>query len=117
MDQIIIADLTVAYYVGVPERERSSLQKLLLTVEMSHDFTKSAKGDDLNQTIDYYAVTQRLLHFGDGKEWKLIEKLAVDIASMILKEFKPKSVTVEVKKFIIPEARHVAVRVTRRSRT
>jgi dihydroneopterin aldolase len=45
--------------------------------------------------------------------WKLIETLAVDIAQMILEEFGPRSVAVEVKKFIIPQARHVSVRVTR----
>jgi hypothetical protein len=31
----------------------------------------------------------------------------------VLKEFRPKTVSVEVKKFIIPQARHVAVRLTR----
>ncbi len=114
MDQIIISDLEVFYRVGVPDKERAKPQRLLLTVEISHDFTKAAKGDDLRQTIDYYAVTQRLLHFGEGKNWKLIEKLAVDIAKMILQEFRPKAVTVEVKKFIIPETRYVAVRARRK---
>ena len=73
----------------------------------------AATADELGDTIDYYAVTQRLLRFGDGVHWKLIETLAVDVAQMILEEFGPPSVTVEVKKFIIPEARHVSVRVTR----
>ena len=49
------------------------------------------------------------MKFGEGREWKLIEKLAADIADMILAEFKPQSVTVEVKKFPIPQARHVSV--------
>jgi dihydroneopterin aldolase len=52
------------------------------------------------------------LKFGEGREWKLIEKLAADIAAAILAEFQPQSVSVEVKKFIIPEARHVAVTLT-----
>ena len=49
------------------------------------------------------------LEFGDGKSWKLIEKLATDICKMILAEFKPQGVSVEVKKFPIPQARHVSV--------
>jgi hypothetical protein len=32
---------------------------------------------------------------------------------MILAEFRPDLVSVEVKKFILPEARHVSVRLTR----
>ena len=116
MDTITISDLEVSYHVGVPDKERAKAQRLLLTIEMTRDFTKAAKGDDLTQTIDYYAVSQRLLRFGEGKSWKLIEKLAVDIAAMILREFKPKTVTVEVKKFIIPEAKHVGVKIMRKRR-
>ena len=72
----------------------------------------AAQSDGIADTIDYYAVTQRLLKLGEGREWKLIEKLAADIAGLILAEFKPLAVTVEVKKFIIPEARYVAVKLT-----
>ena len=84
----------------MPDAERAQPQRLLLTVEMESDFSAAAKSDSIADTIDYFAVTQRLLKFGDGKSWKLIEKLAADIADMILAEFKPQSVTVEVKKFL-----------------
>lgn len=113
MDQIIIEDLAVDFCVGVPESERAQPQRLLLTVIMEHDFAAAAAGDDLTKTIDYYAVAQRLLGLGRGRNWKLIETLAVDIAELILREFAPSRVTVEVKKFIIHQARHVAARVTR----
>jgi dihydroneopterin aldolase len=80
---------------------------------MESDFSAAAKTDSIADTIDYFAVSQQLLKFGDGKSWKLIEKLAADICDMILSEFKPQSVTVEVKKFPIPQARHIAVSLTR----
>lgn len=114
MSQISIVDLEVFYRVGVPDAERARPQRLLLTVEMESDFSTAAKTDSIADTIDYFAVTQRLLKFGEGKSWKLIEKLAADIADAILSEFKPQSVTVEVKKFVIPQARHVSVAVTRK---
>jgi len=107
--QISIVDLEVFYRVGVPDAERATAQRLLLTLQLDHDFTAAARGDDLAGTIDYFAVSQRLLRFGEGRSWKLIEKLAVDIANTILIEFKPAAITVEVKKFIIPEARYVSV--------
>ena len=112
MTYIRIVDLEVHYCVGVPDEERQQPQRLLISVLMEHDFSLAAANDRLAQTIDYYAVTQRLLTLGEGREWKLIEKLAADIAGLILAEFKPLAVTVEVKKFIIPEARHVAVTLT-----
>jgi len=113
VDTITIADLEAHFRVGVPDAERARPQRLLITVEVQLDFSAAATADDLRQTIDYYAVSRRVLALGEGREWKLIEKLAADIASLVLKEFQPRSVTVEVKKFILPEARHVSVRLTR----
>jgi 7,8-dihydroneopterin aldolase/epimerase/oxygenase len=114
MPRISIVDLEVFYRVGVPDAERAQPQRLLLTVEMESDFSAATKTDSIADTIDYFAVTQRLLKFGDGREWKLIEKLAADIADTVLAEFKPAGVTVEVKKFVIPQARHVSVSYSKR---
>jgi dihydroneopterin aldolase len=111
-DTIVIRELEVWYHVGVPDAERADPQRLLLNIEMVHDFTAAAASDDLGATIDYFAVAQRLLTFGQQRSWKLIEKLATDLAAMILSEFAPASVAVEVRKFIIPEARYVAVKTT-----
>jgi dihydroneopterin aldolase len=111
MSKIRIVDLEVFYHVGVPDEERAQAQRLLLTVEMESDFSAAAKSDGIADTINYFSVTQRLLKFGEGRNWRLIEKLAADIADAVLAEFKPQAVTVEVKKFVIPQARYVAVRV------
>ena len=113
MDTITIRDLAVLFQVGVSDAERAKPQRLLLTVEIKGDFSAAATADDLRQTIDYYAVTQRLLKFGEGRQWKLIETLAVNIAEMVRSEFGAKEVAVEVKKFVISEARYVSVRVVR----
>jgi dihydroneopterin aldolase len=112
MATITIRDLEVFYHVGVPDRERSTPQRLLLTVRIAKDFSAAAAADDLSQTIDYHAVTQRLLRFGDGRSWRLIETLAMDIAQALSAEFAPSSVTVEVKKFVIAQTRYVSVQVT-----
>ncbi|MGA3284282.1 MAG: dihydroneopterin aldolase [Verrucomicrobiota bacterium] len=112
--KISIVDLEVFYRVGVPEAERAKPQRLLLTVEMDFDFSAAARSDDIRGTIDYFAVSQRLLKFGESRSWKLIEKLAADIADTVLSEFKPQSVTVEVKKFPLADARCVSVTVTQK---
>ena len=113
MSKTSIVDLEVFYRVGVPAAERARPQRLLLTVEMDCDFSAAAGSDNIRDTIDYFAVSQRLLKFGEGRSWKLIEKLAADLADVILAEFKPQSVTVEVKKFPIAQAQYVSVRVTK----
>lgn len=113
MDTIIIRDLAVSYRIGVTNEERAKPQRLLVTVEMGHDFDSAAGTDDLKETIDYHAVSRRILSLGEGREWKLIEKLALNLAVLILEEFHPATVTVEVKKFVLPEARYVSARVNR----
>lgn len=113
MDEIVIKDLDVSYHVGVPDEERAKPQRLSLTVVMEHDIGPAAADDAIERTIDYHAVVRRLLDFGNGRAWKLIETLAVELAEMILREFKPQRVSLEVKKFILREARFVSVRITR----
>ena len=113
MATISIVDLEVFYRVGVPEEERARPQALSITVEMAADFAAAAKSDAIEDTIDYFQVSQRLLKFGEGRSWKLIEKLAADIAEMILGEFGAQRVTVEVKKFIIRDAKYVSVKLER----
>ena len=112
-DCIVIRELCVHYRVGVPDEERVRAQKLLLNLELRFDFSKAAATDSIAETVNYYEVSQRLLRFGDGREWKLIETLASDIADLVLREFAVQSVQVEVRKFILPETRYVAVRIER----
>lgn len=113
MDAITICDLEVRYHVGITAAERAQAQRLLITVVMERDLKPAANTDDLLDTIDYFAVSQAILAFGNDCQWELIETVAGDIAQMILDDFKPQRVTVEVKKFIIPQTRHVSVRLSR----
>lgn len=113
MSRISIVDLEVFLHVGVSDEERAQPQKLLLTVEMEFDFSSAAISDRITKTIDYFAVTQHLLQFGEGRSWKLIEKVAGDVADRVLSEFHPQAVAVEVKKFAIPQARYVSVSLVR----
>lgn len=114
MVTIAVSDLEVFYRVGVSDAERAHPQRLLLTVELEVDETAAAASDDLAHTIDYYDLTRQLLRLGEGRNWRLLERLASEVADFILTRYRPLAVTVEVKKFVLPDARHVSVRLTRR---
>ena len=109
MSKITIVDLEVAYCVGVTEEERATPQRLLVTVDMSFDFTSAALSDRIERTINYQLVAEGLLKFGEGRSWNLLEKLANNVADWVLTQYKPEAVLVEVKKFSIPQARFVSV--------
>ncbi len=109
MSRISIVDLEVHYCVGVNDEERAKPQRLLLTVEMNLDFGSAAISDRLEKTINYQALADDLLKFGENRNWKLLERVATNIADMILARYRPDSVWVELKKFVIPQARYVSV--------
>ena len=113
MARITIVDLEVHYCVGVTDEERSKPQRLLVTVEMNLEFTTAALTDRVEKTIDYHKVANDLLHFGEGRSWKLLERLVSNIADRVMAEYRPDSVVIEVKKFVIPQARYVAVSLSR----
>jgi FolB domain-containing protein len=113
MSKITIVDLEVSWRVGVTEEERAKPQRLLVTVDMSLDFSSAAMSDRIEKTINYQHVAEGLLKFGEDRSWKLIEKAASNVADWILDEFKPQGVMVEIKKFSIPQARYVSVSASR----
>jgi 7,8-dihydroneopterin aldolase/epimerase/oxygenase len=113
MSKITIVDLEVQYHVGVTDQERAKPQRLLVTVEMSLDFSAAAVSDRIERTINYQAVADELLKFGEGRSWKLLEKLVTNLVDRIMMQYAPEEVTVEVKKFSIPQARFVAVSTSR----
>jgi FolB domain-containing protein len=109
MSKITIVDLEVFYCVGVTDEERAKPQRLLLTVDMSFDFTSAAVSDRIERTINYQTVADDLLKFGEGRSWKLVEKLVSNVADRVLAEYKPQGVMVEAKKFSNPQCRFVSV--------
>ena len=109
MSKITIVDLEVHYCVGVTDEERAKPQRLLLTVDMSLDFSSASVSDRIERTINYQVVAEDLLKFGEGRSWKLLEKLVANVAERILSEYNPQSVLVEAKKFSIPQARFISV--------
>ena len=113
MSRINIVDLEVFYHVGVTDEERAKPQRLLITVEMDFDFSTAAMSDRVEKTINYFDVAQDLLKYGERRSWKLLEKLTVNLADLIMARFKPEALQVEVKKFPVPQARYVSVIVAR----
>lgn len=109
MSKITIVDLEVQYCVGVTDEERAKPQRLLVTVDMTFDFSSAAVSDRIERTINYQVVADDVLKFGEGRSWKLVEKVADNIAERVLTEYKPQAVMVEVKKFTVPQARFVSV--------
>lgn len=113
-DKITISDLHVETIIGLYPWEQSVKQILLIDLTLNTDIREAAKHDNLEHTINYEAVCQQVLKLAQTHQCQLIETFAENIASMLLRDFRPSSVTVTVKKCDnMTEVRHVGVSIAR----
>jgi phosphoglycolate phosphatase len=111
-DCIRINGLEVPVRIGVGDEERAQAQKLVLDVLLETDFRGVA--DDIAGTTDYAAVAQWFTAECGRREVRLLETLSGDLAEGLLEKFPlVKAVTLEIRKFILPETESVSVRVRR----
>ncbi len=112
-DEIRIEALELMARVGVPDLERAEPQRLTVSIALQPRRAFGDLGDDLARTIDYAAVCEDLRRFVAGRADKLIETLAHEMAEHLLSRFGLIRVELELRKFVLPETRYVAVRVVR----
>lgn len=109
-DEIRIEELKLSARVGVPEDERARPQRLVASLTLQPRNSFSDLGDDLARTVDYAAVCEEARHFASGRVDKLIETLAREMAEHLLRHFGLARVELELRKFILPETKYVAVK-------
>lgn len=110
MNAIIIKGLSVDAFIGVLPEEKGKTQRLLIDTTIVPDVPFPELNDTLARTVDYAAVAEQIISCALARHRDLIETLATDIVTMILRDFRAREVTVEIRKFILPNAKYVAVR-------
>jgi len=87
MDTIFLRDLEINATIGIFEWEKRIKQKVRIDLEMATDIAKAAATDSIEDTLDYKAISKRIIQFVDESEYELIETLIEKIAEIILNEF------------------------------
>lgn len=87
MDIIFLRGLQIETIIGIYDWERKIKQPVTLDLEMATDIRKAAETDEIEYTLDYKAVSKRLISFVEQSEFMLVETLAEKVAEIILKEF------------------------------
>ncbi|WP_395746214.1 dihydroneopterin aldolase [Prosthecobacter sp.] len=112
-DEIRISALRLTTHIGVPEEERAESQVLEADITLRIAARFEEMEDELAATIDYAAVAARLQALAAERPRRLIETLAAEMAACVLGEFKAAGVSIELRKRILPDTDHVAVRLER----
>lgn len=87
MDIVFIEDLRIDTVIGIYDWERRIRQTIALDIEMAFDNKKPAMTDRIEDTLDYKAVSKRLISFVESSSFQLVETLAERCAEIILSEF------------------------------
>jgi phosphoglycolate phosphatase len=113
-DEIRIEELELFARVGVPDAERAQPQRLTISLSLQPLNSFHHLGDELGRTVDYAAVREEAQSFVRERSDKLIETLGDAMAAHLLERFPIARVELELRKFVLPETKYVAVKVARR---
>ena len=117
MDRVFIEGLEVDTVIGAYDWERGIRQTVALDVEMAFDNRVPAASDDIVHTLDYKAVSKRLISFVEASNFGLVETLAEQCAAIIREEFGVAWVRLKLSKpGAVTGARNVGVLIERGER-
>ena len=112
-DQVHIEQLEVFAHIGVPDDERSAPQRLTFSITLWPIRDASQLDDQIAKAVNYAAVCAETKKFVRDRRDRLIETLANALAKHLLEVFEIQRITIELRKFILPDVEFVSVTVTR----
>lgn len=116
--RIELAGIALYGYHGVLEHERREGQRFLVDVELDLSDESAATSDEVEDAVDYRAVTARVRELSAERPHRLLESLSGTIADALLAEFPVAAVRVRVRKpdvVLDPPVDYAAVSVERRA--
>ena len=87
MDIIFLGGLEIKTIIGIYDWERETKQTVVLDIQMAHDIKQASKSDDIVDTLDYKAVSKRIISFVESSKFFLVERLIEEISTIIRSEF------------------------------
>ena len=87
MDIVYIRDLQVETIIGIYDWEREVRQTISIDLDMAADISKAARSDNIEDALNYKAVAKRLISFIEGSSCLLVERLAEEVAQIVVEEF------------------------------
>lgn len=113
MLKLNIHQLKESVRLGCSEEERAFPQIVEIDLEIGLNAHDCLVSDSIRDTVDYMAVVQVIKKLSQECSWKLLEKMAADIAGEIIASFKQASyVYITVKKNIVANCSGISASLT-----
>lgn len=97
-DQIQIEDLVVRTIIGIYDRERDRCQDVKINLTLWTDTKPAARSDNIEHAVDYRALTKNIIEHVKDSQCMLLERLAEEIADLILDQKSIMATRVKVEK-------------------
>jgi dihydroneopterin aldolase len=115
MDHVFIEGLEIETLIGIYDWERRIRQPLVFDLELSFDNRVPAASDAIVDTLDYKAISKRLVQYVSDSSFGLVETLAERCAALVMDEFGVARVRLKLSKpGAVRGARAVGVVIERR---
>lgn len=98
MDIVFIEQLSVITTIGVYDWEQTIEQKLVFDIEMAWDNRKAASSDDVSDCLSYADISDLVVGHVEGGRFALVERVAEEIADLLLEKFPSPWVRIKVSK-------------------
>lgn len=117
MDIVYIRELEVETVIGIYDWEREIRQRVNLDIEMGTDISAAAATEEIDNTLNYKSVSDRLISFISDSEFLLVETMAQEIADILMNEFGVRWLRLRLgKPGAVPAAKDVGVIIERGER-
>lgn len=114
MATIRITDLRLRAIIGTDDTERDGKQDIVINAAMEFDAEKAARLDDLNETVNYKAITEKIIPCVENSQFYLLEKLTSRVLDIIMEDKKVLGATVRIDKpRAVPFTKSVSVEMNR----
>ena len=113
--QVHIEQLKVFARVGVSKAERAKAQRLVLNITLWPARDLRDVKDAVSRTVDYAVLSRETKTYMAQHSPKLLETLAGDLSAHLLRKFRVRKVSLEIRKFVLKNAAYASVTVTRRA--
>ncbi len=108
-----VEDLKIPVIIGTQKQEREFEQNILLSLYLQYDAQKAIADDAIEMALDYKELTDIIIDFTKNTRFYLVEKLADEIAKLIMTKFPVTRVSVRIDKpTAIAMARTTSVELT-----
>ncbi len=98
LDKIILKGMRFYGFHGLHDEERKTGQYFLVNLECITNLHKAGVSDNIEDTINYSEIYQKVRRIIEGTPRNLLEAVAEEIADVLISDYPIKNVTIKISK-------------------